>query len=198
MLSGSALVRALLLVVLAAVLALLVERYVLLPSDTEAALDDPAPTRAPAPAPPAKPPPAPVAAAPPPAEPPPVPAPPVRTPPPAPEPPAVKPPAPMPPPPPPPMADPGDGMKADEEVPKPEPAPKTDTAKAEPEAGPRAVELVDLNTASLAELNGLRGGGAIGRAVIARRPYASIDQLLTKRVLNRATFERIRGQVTVR
>lgn len=63
---------------------------------------------------------------------------------------------------------------------------------------PRAVELVDLNTATLAELNGLKGGGTIGRAILQRRPYASIDQLLSKRVLSRSVYQRIKDQVTVR
>ncbi|MFC7663430.1 ComEA family DNA-binding protein [Methylorubrum suomiense] len=65
-------------------------------------------------------------------------------------------------------------------------------------APPPAVALIDLNTATLAELNGLKGGGAIGRAIIGHRPYASVDQLLSKRVLNRATYQRIKDQVTVR
>ena len=58
--------------------------------------------------------------------------------------------------------------------------------------------MVDLNTASVAELNRLRGGGAIGRAIIAKRPYALVDQLLSKRVLSRTVYERIKDQVTVR
>ncbi|WP_342352937.1 helix-hairpin-helix domain-containing protein, partial [Methylobacterium frigidaeris] len=57
---------------------------------------------------------------------------------------------------------------------------------------------VDLNTASLAELNGLRGGGAIGRAIVRGRPYQSAEELLSRRVLSRARFERIRDQVRVR
>lgn len=65
-------------------------------------------------------------------------------------------------------------------------------------ADPRAVDLADLNTGSLAELNGLKGGGAIGRAIIQHRPYASTDQLLSKRVLSRAIYQRIKDQVTVR
>ncbi|KAB1071620.1 helix-hairpin-helix domain-containing protein [Methylobacterium planeticum] len=85
------------------------------------------------------------------------------------------------------------------------PPPAPDTAVTGGEAGeavaeganPRAVSLVDLNTGSLADLNRLRGGGAIGRAIIQRRPYNSVDQLLSKRVLSRATYERIRDQVTV-
>lgn len=65
-------------------------------------------------------------------------------------------------------------------------------------AGPRAMAVVDLNTASVAELNRLKGGGMIGRSIVQKRPYASVDQLLSKRVLNRATYERIKDQVTVR
>ncbi|GJE17712.1 hypothetical protein AIGOOFII_2428 [Methylobacterium marchantiae] len=65
-------------------------------------------------------------------------------------------------------------------------------------AGPPAVSVVDLNTGSLAELNGLKGGGMIGRAIIQRRPYTSVDQLLSKRVLSRSTYDRIKNQVTVR
>ncbi len=84
-----------------------------------------------------------------------------------------------------------------------EPAPPQPTGQAEVDeadstAGPRALALVDLNTASVAELNGLRGGGSIGRAIVQRRPYTAIDQLLSKRVLSRATYDKIKDQVTVR
>ncbi|WP_313902716.1 helix-hairpin-helix domain-containing protein [Methylobacterium sp. E-066] len=70
--------------------------------------------------------------------------------------------------------------------------------QAEDNAGPRALALLDLNTASVADLNRLRGGGAIGRAITAKRPYTSVDQLLSKRVLSRAVYEKIKDQVTVR
>ena len=62
----------------------------------------------------------------------------------------------------------------------------------------RAGSLVDLNTASLEELNSLRGGGLIGRAIIRGRPYASVEDLVKKRVLNRSKYQRIQDQVTVR
>lgn len=65
-------------------------------------------------------------------------------------------------------------------------------------AGPRGVAIVDLNTGTVAELNGLRGGGMIGRAIVQKRPYASVSELLSKRVLSRAVYERIKDQVTVR
>lgn len=70
--------------------------------------------------------------------------------------------------------------------------------RAEDSAGPRALAVVDLNTASVADLNRLRGGGPIGRAIVNKRPYTSVDQLLTKRVLSRAVYERVKDQVTVR
>ncbi len=73
-----------------------------------------------------------------------------------------------------------------------------EVARAQDDAGPRALALVDLNTASVADLNGLQGGGAIGRAIVSKRPYASVDQLMSKRVLSRAVYDRIKGQVTVR
>ncbi len=65
-------------------------------------------------------------------------------------------------------------------------------------AGPRGIAIVDLNTGTVAELNGLRGGGMIGRAIVQKRPYASVGELLSKRVLSRAVYERIKDQVTVR
>jgi DNA uptake protein ComE-like DNA-binding protein len=75
---------------------------------------------------------------------------------------------------------------------------EAEVAEAQTTEGPAALALVDLNTASVADLNHLRGGGNIGRAITAKRPYAAVGDLLTKRVLSRSTFERIREQVTVR
>ncbi|GJD52592.1 hypothetical protein OPKNFCMD_5358 [Methylobacterium crusticola] len=71
--------------------------------------------------------------------------------------------------------------------------PSADPAERVPPGG-----VVDLNTASLGELNGLRGGGMIGRAIIAGRPYNAPGDLLSKRILSRGTYERIKDQVTVR
>ncbi|MDQ0448227.1 DNA uptake protein ComE-like DNA-binding protein [Methylobacterium aerolatum] len=81
----------------------------------------------------------------------------------------------------------------------PAPVPQADAEVAEARAteGPAAIALIDLNTASVADLNRLRGGGNIGRAIVAKRPYAAVSDLLTKRVLSRSVFERIREQVTV-
>lgn len=85
-------------------------------------------------------------------------------------------------------------------APPPSAAPegKAEVSEAETTEGPPAVSLVDLNTASVADLNRLRGGGAIGRAIVSKRPYTQVSDLLTKRVLSRAVYERIKEQVTVR
>ncbi len=54
---------------------------------------------------------------------------------------------------------------------------------------------VDINAASVEELNRL--GGRFGRAIIAGRPYTTTDELVSKRVLTRSTFNQIKEQITV-
>jgi DNA uptake protein ComE-like DNA-binding protein len=54
---------------------------------------------------------------------------------------------------------------------------------------------LDLNSASIDELNAM-GGGRIGKAIARARPYTSPEDLLRKRVVNRATYARIKDQVT--
>ncbi|TXN39499.1 helix-hairpin-helix domain-containing protein [Methylobacterium sp. WL7] len=56
---------------------------------------------------------------------------------------------------------------------------------------------IDLNTASVEQLNGL-GAGMIGKRIIEFRPYTSPDELLTRRVLKRSDYESIKAAVTVR
>jgi len=53
---------------------------------------------------------------------------------------------------------------------------------------------VDINTASVEELNRL--GGRFGRAIVAGRPYTSIDELVSRRVLTRSTFAEIKDRLT--
>lgn len=178
MLTGSAITRALIIVVLAAGLAGL--WHLLMPGPRAPVVPAATPPAAPAPRPPEPSPPA--------AEPP------AR----AAE--AEAGPAPSRPPaiPPPPVAE--APPPAPPAFPPPVFSPPAATLPPEPPAeAPRApAGAVDLNTASLAELNGLRGGGLIGKAIIAGRPYAAPQDLLSKRVLSRAVFERIKDQVTVR
>jgi len=67
-----------------------------------------------------------------------------------------------------------------------------------PEPAAPATVLVDLNTASLEQLNSLKGAGALGRAIVKGRPYKSVDDLVRKKVLRRQVYEKIKDQVTVR
>lgn len=57
--------------------------------------------------------------------------------------------------------------------------------------------LVDLNRASVEQLNSLKGAGSLGRAIIRHRPYRSVDDLVKRKIVRRTVFEKIKGQVTV-
>src|SRR5690242_2986031 len=57
---------------------------------------------------------------------------------------------------------------------------------------------VDLNTATAAQLNALPGiGDTRAAAIIAARPYGSINDLLTKHVVTQAIFDKIKVSITV-
>lgn len=74
--------------------------------------------------------------------------------------------------------------------------PRASLAEPPPSAGP-AANPVDLNRASLEQLNSLKGAGALGRAIVKGRPYRSVDDLVKKKVLRRAVYEKIKDQITV-
>lgn len=58
--------------------------------------------------------------------------------------------------------------------------------------------VLDLNSASKAELSSLPGISlAKADKIIAARPYANPDQLVTKRVLTQGEYEQIQSRVTV-
>ena len=93
---------------------------------------------------------------------------------------------------------PGSGPPA----PSTNPAPEASSAGPNPATGPvagvpRADEgLVDLNSASVEDLNRL-GAGMIGRRIVGGRPYSSPEDLVSRRVLTRADFDRIKARAVV-
>ena len=58
--------------------------------------------------------------------------------------------------------------------------------------------LININTASETELDTLSGvGPATAQKIITNRPYASVDELLSKKSVGKSVFEKIKEKVTV-
>lgn len=58
--------------------------------------------------------------------------------------------------------------------------------------------IININSASEAELDTLPGVGQItAQKIVTNRPYQTVEELLTKKVVNKSTFEKIKLQVSV-
>jgi competence protein ComEA len=66
------------------------------------------------------------------------------------------------------------------------------------EALSKQSELVNINTASLAELDELWGIGPVtGQKIIDNRPYGKVEDLLDKKIIKSNIFEAIKAKVTI-
>lgn len=57
-------------------------------------------------------------------------------------------------------------------------------------------QIININTASFAELDSLPGvGQTIAGKIIAGRPYQTTDELVTKKIINKSLFEKLQGRL---
>jgi len=62
--------------------------------------------------------------------------------------------------------------------------------------GKETKELVDINSASIAELTGIKGiSKAESEKIVKNRPYARKDELVSKTVISQGSYDKIKDQI---
>ena len=62
----------------------------------------------------------------------------------------------------------------------------------------KAAPLLDINSATVAQLHELGIGNAHAKKIIAGRPYKSTDELVSKKILTQAKFNTIKDKIVVK
>jgi len=76
------------------------------------------------------------------------------------------------------------------------PAAKPETKGAAEKAAEPKKGLVDINSASAEELQGIAGiGEAYAKKIVEGRPYKRKDQLVRKKIVPQATYDKIKDQI---
>lgn len=77
--------------------------------------------------------------------------------------------------------------------------PLTITAPSVVSAADRIEKLLDINSASEEELKALPGiGDALAGRIIKHRPYKRKDELVARKIIPEATYERIKHQIVAK
>lgn len=72
-------------------------------------------------------------------------------------------------------------------------------AKPEQKAPAAKTAPLDINSASAAELKAVKGiGEADAKKIVENRPYKSTDELVQKKVMPKATYDKIKDQIVAK
>lgn len=89
-----------------------------------------------------------------------------------------------------------DGMKI--YVPSAGEVPQSTVASAQTGASTNQPSPININTASMADLDKLSGVGEItAQKIIDNRPYGGIEELVTKKAVSRSVYEKIKDMISV-